>query len=329
MPIKIKYVPGKTLDTCYFVANEIDKEGKESTEKEPAVIRATHLLDPKLHTQANDDNDPNSPTTPVQPEQIVEELSKTADDLDTFKQVAFEMAANNAQASISVKAGDEGPAMAHEPVDKVKVEDQPDVAAEAQYNADETPTEGGSEVPKYYGRLPKKTPAAPQIALDLQSKVQALEEQVKVLGEEKEKAEKERDDAKDKLDSKVKEGEADKVLELLADIGIAEDDKDREGYKKKLSGLNESQLGVFEGILKDVLEVVGDGAAPAKKPAAPAAPKAPGKAPEPPKGPVFSSEDNVFHASLNEEPVQDDMNRLVDISRRWMKEDRKKEFSNA
>lgn len=328
MSIKIKYVPGKTLATCYFVANEIDENGKENTEKEPAVIRATHLLDPKLHTQANDDNDPNSAATPVQPEQIVEELSKAADDLDTFKQVAYNMAANIAQASIAVKAADEGPSSATEPVDQVKIADKPEVAAEAQFNADETPTESGSEVPKYFGRLPKRTPAAPQLSLDLQSQIQALTEQVKVLGEEKEKVEGERDEAKDKLDSKVKEGEADKVIELLADIGIIEDDKDREGYKKKLTGLSEAQLGVFEAILKDVLEVSGEGAAP-KKPVGPTAPKMPGKAPEAPKGPVFSSEDNVFHASLAEEPMVDDMNRLSEISKRWMREDRKKELSNA
>jgi hypothetical protein len=55
-----------------------------------------------------------------------------------------------------------------------------------------------------------------------------------------------------------KAGEADKVVKLLSDIGVIEDDKDKETYAKKLSGLDEKAMGIVESLLKDVLEACGD-----------------------------------------------------------------------
>lgn len=311
MSLAIEFIPGQTLDKCYFVGTEGDKK---------AAIRATRLLDPKFHTLANEDTDKDDPKVAVQPQDILKELEENADDLETFKTVAFNMAANIAHKGngLDKKAAEDGPVQATEPMDKLKIEDKPDVAAEKQFSADATPTEGSPQVGKYYARLPKKAVGDPEVALDLQSTIQVLQEQIKVLNEDKEKVEGERDEAKGKLDSKVKEGATDTVVELLSDVGVVEDIKDKEVYKKKLVGLDERALGVIESIVKDILEVV---EAKPKVPAGP--PKEPLKGP--PKAPTFTSTENVLHANLQEDVIGDS---TTQISRMWMESDRKKELQS-
>jgi hypothetical protein len=217
-----------------------------------------------------------------------------------------------------------------EDTDTLKVDDQPVVAAETQFTADENKTQGGSEVPKYFGRLPKQTTGDPQIALDLQSTIHALEEQLKIVQAEAEKAKDEAADAKGKLETKEKEGEADSVLDLLSDLEIIEDAKDREQYKAKLGKVPAAAMQVLEEILKDVA-ATGEGGKSGGGPKKPAAPASkPGGMP--PKGgpaakdggPVFSSAENVVRASLV--PDMDTTTELVSL---WLRADRSKELTQV
>jgi len=319
--LKIEYVQGTSIDRCYFVASDGSKD-KKTGELRRKVIRASRLLRPELHAQANEDTDDANPKVDVQPEQIIEEISKTAQTLEDFETVAFAMAASLNE-SIGAKAAvEDEPAMATEPVKPVKVGDKPEVAAEAQYAEGKVPTEGGSKVSQYYGRLPKKAPGSPEIALDLQSRVAALEGMVKKTAEERDSEKNRADEAEKKLDEGKKEKESGDALSLLADLGVVEDDKDRESYGKRIAKLGSEGIAELTRILKDVV------AACEKKPAgAPkGAPKAPGAGPGE-KPPVMSSVDNLVHASVNDDgrlPVNDAA-RIAEISNLWILEDKKKE----
>ena len=319
---EIKYVDGPTINNCYFVGIQKTASGEEN--KWP--VRASWLLDPKLHAIANADDDKESPKLEVQPEDVIAEISKTATDLESFKATTARMAvAIHGAEGVAVKATEEGPVWSVEDQEKGKVTKEPVVSMEGgSLSEGKVPTTGGSKVASFYARLPKKSIGAPQIALDMQSKVTALEEQLKVVQAEKEAVEKERDDAKQEAGTMKKSGESDAVLKLLEKMGIVEDDKDKEEFKGKLSKLDSSALKVLEEILKSMdgggksEEKPKVGGAPAgfppKKPEGPKPPAKPGGA----EG-IFSSDDNVIQGSLSTE-----LDALAEISRRWIAEDRRK-----
>ena len=315
--IKVACEKGPTLEKTYFVAT--DEKGNK------AVIRASRVLSPELHKVANEDDNSAKPKLEVQPENFIEKFEKMCADLESFKKLAYSMAIENE--GVAVKAAKEGdaPVMSTEDFEKVKPEGEPTVAAEAQYSVDDAKTESAPATRKFFGRLPGKAVGSPEIALDLQSKVQALEEQLKTVTAEKEELAKEKDGLKQENDGMKKAGEAEKVLKLLAELGVAEDAKDKEAYTKKLAGLPEQAMGVLEGILKDVLGADGGEMKP----------KAPPMGAKPPMGGIggpkkpetespLDSRANVIHASLEEVGVG---SGAQDISNLWLRADRSKELS--
>ena len=314
MSIKVTYEAGETLDKCYFIA------ANEAGEKLP--IRATHILDSKLHKVANEDTDDKEPKLEIQPTHFVQKFEALCPDLETFKKVAFAMALGEGN-GVEVKAAKESdaPTMATEPMEKVKSEKEPIVAAEETVVADKVPTESAPEIRKYYGRLPGKASGKPEIALDLQSKLQATEGQLKAIMAENDELKKENEGMK-------KAGEAEKVLKLLSELGVAEDAKDKEAYTKKLSGLPEQAMGVLEGILKDVVEACKEDGG-KEKPKAPfgGAPKPAmggGMPPKKPEGhePPLDSRANVIHANYSESG----MSSVSDFANLWMKDNRSQEL---
>jgi len=316
--IKVVCEKGETLEKTYFVATD-EEDNKE-------VVRASRVLDPKLHRVANEDNDDEKPKLEVQPEDFIAKFEKMCPDLESFKKLAYSMALENE--GVTVKAAKEGdaPVMSTEDPDKVKVAAEPTVAAESQYVADEVKSESAPAVRKYYGKLPGKTSGSPEIALDLQSKLQAVEDQLKSVTAEKEQLEKDKDGLKKENEGMKKAGEAEKVLKLLADLGVAEDAKDKDAYTKKLAGLPEQAMGVLESILKDVLAA--EGGAEMK-------PRAPMGGPKPPMGGMggapkkpevespLDSRANVIHASYEDGYGTG----IADTAALWLKADRAKELS--
>jgi hypothetical protein len=317
--IKVVCEKGETLEKTYFVAT--DEEGNKE------VVRASRVLDPKLHKVANEDSNDEKPKLEVQPEDFIEKFEKMCPDLASFKKLAYSMAIENE--GVAVKAAKEGdaPVMSTEDAEKVKVGAEPTVAAESQYVADEVKTESAPAVRKYFGKLPGKVSGSPEIALDFQSKLQAVEEQLKAITAEKEELEKEKGDLKKENEGMKKAGEAEKVLKLLADLGVAEDAKDKDAYTKKLSSLTEQAMGVLESILKDVLGAESGGGA--------VKPKAPMGAPKPPMGGMggapkkpdvespLDSRANVIHASYEDGFGSG----IADTAALWLKADRAKELS--
>jgi hypothetical protein len=319
--IKVVCEKGPTLEKTYFVAT--DEKGDK------AVVRASKVLDPKLHTVANEDNNATTPKLEVQPENFIEKFEKMCPDLESFKKLAYSMAIENEGVGVKAAKESDAPVMSTEDPEKVKVEKEPTVAAEAQYVADEVKTESSPAVRKFFGKLPGKASGSPEIALDLQSKLQAVEEQLKAVTAEKEDVEKKLDGVQKENEGMKKAGGAEKVLKLLADLGVAEDAKDKDAYTKKLSSLPEQAMGVLESILKDVLAADGGGEV---KPKAPfgGAPKPPmggiGGAPKKPEGleSPLDSRANVIHASFDDAGWGAG---VADTAALWLKADRAKELA--
>lgn len=319
--IKVTCEKGETVEKTYFVAE--DSQGGK------AAVRASQILDTKLHTLANEDNDETKPKMELQPEDFIKKFEKLCPDLETFKKLAYTMAVENEAVTVTAAKESDAPVVSTEPLEKVKVDKEPTVAAEEPLVADELKSESAPETRKYFGRLPGKVTGKPEIALDLQSTLKATQEQLNAVLAENEELKKENDGMK-------KAGEADKVVKLLSDLGVIEDDKDKETYSKKLSGLDEKAMGIVESLLKEVLEACGDEepsmGAPktgAPKPAAPmgGGPKPPmGGAPKPPSAPKalepLDSRANIVHASY-------DVNSGItaDLGTLWAQVDRIKELS--
>ena len=322
MGLKIEYVEGPTINECYFVGIEKTAAGEE----QKWAVRASWMLDPKLHAAANTDDDKDAPKLEVQPEQIIEEISKTATDLESFKTTTAQMAVAIHEAEgVSVTATEEGPVWSVEDQEKGKVAKEPVVSMESGLSDGKVEMVGGSKVAGFYGRLPKKSIGAPQIALDLQSKVATLEGQLKVVQAEKEVVEKERDDAKQEAGTIKKSVDAEGVLKILEKMGLVEDEKDKEEFKAKLAKVDGNALKVLEEILKQVDSGGKSGDKP--KGGSPFPPKKPEgfgggpKAPAKPGGAegIFSSDDNVIQGSLSTE-----LDSLAEISRKWIAEDNRK-----
>jgi len=314
---EIKYVEGPTINESYFVGIETTASGEE----QKWAVRASWMLDSKLHAAANADDNKESPKLEIQPEHVIEEISKTAKDLESFKTTTASMAvALHGVAGVTVKAAEEGPVWSVEDQEKGKVAKEPVVSLESGLSDGKVQTVGGSKVAGFYGRLPKKSIGAPQISLDLQSKVVALEGQLKEAADKIAEVEKERDDAKQEAGTIKKSVNSEGVLKILEKLGVAEDEKDKESWKAKLGKLDDAALKVVEEILKEV-----DGGK--KGGGAPAAPKKPegfGGPPKPPSKPggpegIFSSEENVVQGSLSTE-----LDTLAEISRQWIANDNRK-----
>jgi hypothetical protein len=310
--MKIEYVGDASLDKCYFVGSEGDKK---------VVIRATQFLDPDLHAKAQEDNDKEHPKLEVQPEDIIKKIERLgAKDLESFKKIAFSMIVN--RNGMPVKAAKEdAPVMSTESLEKVKVEKEPTVSVEEQIVAKENATESSPETKKFFGRLPGKATGKPEIALDMQSAQKTIDEltgQIHVLQDEMKGITEQKDKAVKDLSDVKKGGESEKVMKLLSDLGVVEDPKDKETYSKKLVGLNEQALGVLEGVLKDVAAARGG------EPRG--APKMGPRLPMGPKGPEgLEGKANLIHANL----IEENMGSAIGLSELWQDLDRARETANT
>ena len=315
MSLKLKYVMGKTIEECYIVASDGSKDGEGNLRE--SVIRASHLLKQEFHADANADHNDGKPKLEVQPEQLMEEIGNSADTIEEFEKVTQAMALANTstnEALVKTAGAYDGPVTATEEGQTVKVGGEPDYATEkpASVNIE---TEKNNAVVKYWSRISTKPSKSPEIALDLKSKLQATEEELKIRTAEVDTAKTETMDVQKKLDSKEKESESKEVLEQLGDLGLVEDDKDREKYQKLLGEFSAKNLDALETILKDV--VAQDGK--------------PGKGvPKPGDGekpPVFSSTGNIVHASFStaEGLPKSDADVIKTMSELWIEDDMRKE----
>ena len=75
---EIKYVEGPTINESYFVGIETTASGEE----QKWAVRASWMLDSKLHAAANADDNKESPKLEIQPEHVIEEISKTRAEIE-------------------------------------------------------------------------------------------------------------------------------------------------------------------------------------------------------------------------------------------------------
>jgi len=292
MGMNIEYVPGTSLNESYFVATELNDAGEV---KDRVAVRATQIVPVALQAEAEENKAPEGADS----EDFVEHFKKMCTDIETFKKVAYAVATNNAAIVATAADKGDGPTWATEDRPSVKAESQPEAAVETGYTPEKVERDGSSEVGKLFGKLPKKSVADVERALDLQSKVQALTEALRAKAEELE-------GVKGELEGKKKEGEVEEAMEYLADLGVVEDAKDREQYKKMLSALPEAAIGVVEKLLKDIVDIVSEddddeAPRPPKPPAAAPKPPAPPKKEGGPMGPPMGAKANILTASLEDE----------------------------
>jgi len=310
MALKIRYEAGDNLANSYFIASE---EGKEDV-----AVRASHIVHPNLQKKAEDGK------LAVTENEYIERFQKLCSDLDSFQRVALEIASNHAvQAAahdqptyatepVKPQKAQAEPEVAAEQQYVEKAKDKggdgsvrkyfaglpaksvgDPVRAVDVHSSEETAVDSAKEEVKPEAQPEAKTDevVAPVAAKKVEVKAEetpaaapAETSNEKALMDELAKVAAENEDLKGQLAGKAKEGEVSQVLELLTDIGLVEDEKDKEKYKKQLMGLNEPAIGVLETILKDVADCVGDMDGD-KGPKAPKPPSAPGAAPKPPAGP--------------------------------------------
>lgn len=317
MSLKIVFEEGNTLESSLFVATEGEGEGAKQ-----AAIRASKLLDPKLHKLASQDDDDAKPKLAVQPEQIIQDLANRCQTLDEFKAVAYNIAANH---SLEVTAAAEDkPVWATEEPTKVTVGKEPVSAAEALPAAGTQPTEARPDVKRFLGRLPGRALGAPTMAIDLQSRarLRTMEHAVKAAEEKAEQAEKRAKDAESKFEAKVKEGSSDKVIALMTKLGAIEDEKDKQSWKSKLAKIAPEAMAVFEEALKVIQNACEEMGA-----------KEPKNAAYPTGGERKASvriprtEDNVIEAAIVEDGFERE--RLDRIAQAWAAQDERKSLVEA
>jgi hypothetical protein len=294
MSLKIQYVPGESLDKSYFVAT--DEKGNEG------VARASNVLPKRLHATASANK------LKMEPEDYTKELAKVATTVEEFLKVTATMAASGQTLTVTAKAGDE-PVNAVEDTPKSKGQDQPVFSAESPLLPPQKEKGGDGEVKQYFAKLPAKSVPDPAWAVDVNSRLQALAEELK-------KKDDEIAGLKGKLDGKEKEHELDEVLDLLKGMGVTADP-----LKKDLQGLDAKAIGVLEKVLREVNKGKKD-----KAPGAP--PPAGGPPPFPPKkedgdagGGLFppkkASEDIRSEANITSVTLQDiigdDISRLSEL----------------
>jgi hypothetical protein len=312
--MKVSFEPGPAgtgLAECVYIASDGSKDN--AGQPRMVVVRATHILNPafvgaveqiRASAATKEEKDAQLAALPVQPEHIAEQLEKTCSSLEEVHSVCLELARRNAS-SLEVQAqtgntGGTSPTWSTEPHEKIKVDPKsPKYAAEAGPTTGEMPTQGGSKVKSFFGRLPGQTVGEPQRAVDIHSS-----QLDPIVAQELTRLRAENEQLKDEKGARAKDDEHKEVMGILTELGALEDAKDREGFSKDLSALDEKGLGVLEKILRKVRDAKagkpaggpkGPGGMPPKPPAPAGGPKSPmGGPPKPPAGlPAMSSLGNL------------------------------------
>jgi len=289
---KIAFVHGPTLDECFFYATDGDEE---------FAIKASDVVTPAIVRMAEAET--KEKELPVQPQNYVEMFKKSASTLEDFKRIAYGMAVQN-KLQVEAAADKDHPVMATEPFDMPKKQDEPTVAAEAGPLVDAKAKMVGSPVPKFYGRLSHSVSDKPEIALDLQSQVQALTEQNQVLAAE-------RDMVKQELETSKKSQELVGLKAAFSKHGLK-----WEKYEKQLEGLDPKAIGLIEQLFKDL-----DGAKkePDGAPKGPPMPKPPMLMGGSPEKPPIAASANIVHASLDDNA--DWMDSTAKLTELWARRD--------
>jgi hypothetical protein len=312
MNVKVKFEPGPAgtgLQECVFVGSDGTND-PQTSQPRMVVVAATHILNPafvgaveqiRASEASKEEKEKQLAAMPVQPEHIAEQLSKTCSTLEEFHDVCLELARRNAaQLEVQAQTGNvvgSKPTWSTEPQSTIKVGTEPKIAAEAQMTGGEVPTTGAGAIRKFFARLPGQSVGDPQRAVDIHSS--ALDP---VVAAELNRLTAEVEQLKDEKDARVKDDELKGVMGILTELGALEDAKDREGFTKDLSALDEKALGVVEKLLKKVRDAKagkpagpkGPGMGMPPKPPAAAGPKAPPFGGKPPESiPKLSSQGNL------------------------------------
>lgn len=337
MSLKVRFEKGDTVDQSLFIASS-EVAGK----LEEVVVRASHLLHPSLVTSINkiaaSDATPEEKAAqvdslPIQPEEYIKQLESLCPDLETFRQLAIEAGVDNLKVkAASVKTSEE-PTYATEDLEKVKVESEPKMAAEAPLASGGEPSkESAPDIKKFYGRLPNKSYGEPEQAIDVNSAIQALAEEI-------EKKDKEIGDLKKNISDKEKVDDLKKIKDTCSAIGVSKEKM--AGLEKILDRADDKCLGVVEEVvvfLEEALEggekgeKSGGGKSPFPPKSAPAFP--PKKAPAPGASPFpseMSAKANVVQSSLDEtvseiaQAFGNQQNSPSKLADAWLAKDRTKE----
>lgn len=311
MKVKVEFVEGPNLHDSLYVGSSVDETGAPIAGVEQVVVRADYVLHPSVvsavgRIAASEGTREEKLTAlaalPVQPERYVEYFSTSCKTLEDFQQMALHLATNHGQLKRTAEKGatGEAPKYATEPREKVKVGDEPMVAAESTYVPDKGPAmEAAGDPRKFFQRLPTKAVGEPERAIDVNSSVAP---ELAILSAELKKSQDTNLRLQAELDQKkAEEGHA-QIISLMTETGAVEDAKDKDKVAKVLMGLDEKGLGAVETLLKMVRDAKGKAPA-GGKPAGGAPPKpgapAGGKPPAKPDGmPAMSSAANLVHASM-------------------------------
>lgn len=281
----VKYIPGPSLDQCYFYGAD---------DKEEFAIQASEVVTSSVVKLASVETQDKQ--LPVQPDEYVEFFAKSTSSLADFRNQVYAMALKNQEGVQVTAANEDEPTFATEPHTKLKPQAQPTVAAEAGPTVQSK--EGGTQkspVPSYYQGLSKQVSDQPELAMDLQSTVQ---ENVVLKGVIATQAA-ELDVAKKEVSDGKKDKELESLKSVLTDLGLVKKPQDWDKYSKLLGDLEEKALGAVETILKDAVKAQDEGeGVPGGGPKLPA--KKPAGVPTSPDMPPVSGAGNIMHASAPE-----------------------------
>jgi hypothetical protein len=324
--IKIWFEGGSSLPESLYVAAAVDQKGQLRADVEPVVVRASHVLNPALVEALNRiaasegtaaEKKAQADKLPVQPERYLALFQATCKTLEEFKSLALNLAANKGDLErTAVEVGKE-PMMATEPRDKVKMGEEPKVAAEAGLRADaKGKGESAPAFKQLMGQMPSKVGlGTPERAVDLHS---SQDPALVVIAEQLEGWKKRAEEAEAALGQQKKEQELGGVMTLLTELGALEDAKDKEKFSKMLGGLEDKALGVVETLLKAVRDSkakpaagaghkppspVGGGAGKPPSPVGGGGPKPPSAGPMGGGMPEMKSSQNVVFASQDDRPA--------------------------
>jgi len=303
--LKVEFVEGPSLQESLYVGSSVDETGATIAGIEPVAVRASHVLHPSVvqavgRIAASQGTREEKMTAlaalPVQPQRYVEYFTASCKTLEDFQEMALHLAANRGEFKVKAEKGDVGaaPKYATEPLEKVKVPDEPKVALEAGYTTDKKPAmESAPDPRKFFQQLPTKSVGEPLRAIDVNSSVNP---ELTILAEQLEKSKAENIRLKAELDAKkAEEGNA-TILGLMAELGAVEDDKDKGKFSKVLVNLDEKSIGAIETLLKAVRDAKGK--APGGKPPVAGPPKPPAKPAIKDGMPPMSAAANLVHASM-------------------------------
>lgn len=294
MDYKLWYEKGNSLNESFYIGSD----GKS----EDVVVRASYVTKPETaeaiakiaadEEMTEEQKVAELEALPEQPEAVIEAIQSECSDLEAFRAFAIDAASEKMlEVQAEVKVDDE-PQSATEPLEKVKVDAEPVCAAEEPYASGTKPEMTTSnEVKSLLARLSTKVAGDPTQAIDVNSALQ-------LLAEELEKAETKVKDVEKKLSDREKDDDLKEIFAKLTALGIMKDPKAKDKYSKSFEGLDDKAIGVFEEVLEDILA--------AHKDKAPAAAKPAGN-PFPPKNeakmPPISASQNVVQEPLTPDPV--------------------------